>query len=112
MASTPKDLQRLAHLMDASIPVPFTHKRIGIDGILGIIPGIGDGIGALLSTYIIARAARMGVPRVLLLRMAANVGIDTLVGTIPLVGDLFDMAWKSNLRNMQLLDRHLRDPEQ
>jgi len=95
--------------MDASVPVPFIHKRIGIDGIMGIIPGVGDGIGALFSAYIIARAAHMGVPRALLLRMAGNVGIDTLVGTIPLLGDLFDMTWKSNLRNLQLLERHLRD---
>lgn len=112
MPAAPRDIAKLAHLMDTSIPLPFIRKRIGIDGILGFIPGVGDGIGTLVSAYIVARAAHMGIPRALLLQMAFNVGIDTLVGSIPLAGDLFDMGWKANARNMQLLERHLEQPWQ
>jgi hypothetical protein len=110
MPSAPRDIKRLARLMDSSIPVPFIQKRIGIDGLLGLIPGVGDGIGVLASTYIVARAVHMGAPRALLVQMAVNVGIDALVGAVPFVGDLFDMAWKSNVRNIQLLERHLAEP--
>lgn len=111
MPAAPRDIAKLAHLMDTSIPLPFIRKRIGIDGILGFIPGVGDGIGTLVSTYIVARAAHMGIPRSILLQMAANVVIDTVVGSIPLVGDLFDIGWKANVRNLHLLERHLNQPE-
>jgi hypothetical protein len=78
--------------------------------LIGLIPGIGDAIGAILSTFIIFHAARSGAPKSTLVRMMANVGLDTMVGAIPLVGDLFDVGWKSNTRNLALLEEHLRQP--
>lgn len=100
-------LRALGRLLDDSIPIPGTDRRIGIDPLLGLIPGVGDGAGAMLSTYIIIEAARFGVPRAILLRMAANVGLEALVGVVPLLGDLFDAGWKANLRNLELLQTHL-----
>jgi hypothetical protein len=103
-------LQRLAWLLDASIGLPFTRFRFGFDAVVGLIPGLGDAIGALFSAYILLEAARFGVPRGLLLRMVANIALDTGVGTIPLLGDLFDAVYKSDLRNLSLLRRHLNNP--
>lgn len=99
----------LAHLLDNSIPLPGGF-RVGLDALIGLVPGIGDTAGAVLSAYILAQAARMGVPRAVLLRMAANVGIETVVGAIPFLGDLFDAGWKANARNVALLDTHLSHP--
>ncbi|MFO7550770.1 MAG: DUF4112 domain-containing protein [Haliea sp.] len=101
-------LARYAWLLDSSIRLPFG-RRIGLDGIIGLIPGIGDGIGAILSSALIFSAWRMGVPPAILLRMAGNIAIDTAVGTIPIVGDLFDFAFKANQRNVQLLQRFEQD---
>lgn len=100
----------LAHLLDNSIRLPGGF-RIGLDALIGLVPGFGDWAGALLSGYILTEAARLGASRSLLLRMAANVGIETLVGAVPLLGDLFDAGWKANARNVRLLDRHLGSPE-
>ncbi len=97
----------LARLLDSSIPVPGTKWKIGFDPIVGLIPGIGDVIGAVLSGYIILEAVRMEVPTFTLARMLVNVGIDTVLGAIPGVGDVFDAAWKSNMMNVALLERHL-----
>jgi hypothetical protein len=97
----------LSKLLDNSIPIPGTGWKIGFDPIVGLIPGIGDLIGALLSGYIILEAARAEVPTLTLTRMILNVGIDTLLGAVPAVGDVFDAAWKSNTRNVALLEGHL-----
>lgn len=102
-------LRSLAWLLDNSIPLPGG-MRIGIDALIGLVPGIGDAIGALLSAYIINEARSMGVPRSVLLRMSANVFIDTIIGAIPFAGDLFDAAFKSNARNLALLERYELDP--
>jgi hypothetical protein len=75
--------------------------------LLGLIPGIGDTLGLLLSAYILFEARNLGAPPSLLLRMATNIGLDALVGTIPLLGDLFDLAWKANRKNMTLLHAYL-----
>ena len=96
----------LARLLDSSIPVPGTKWKIGFDPIVGLIPGIGDLIGAVLSGYIIVEAVRMEVPTFTLARMLVNVGIDTVLGAVPAVGDVFDAAWKSNMMNVALLERH------
>lgn len=97
----------LAKLLDDSIPIPGTPWKIGFDPIVGLIPGIGDVIGAVLSGYIVLEAVRAEVPTFTLVRMLVNVGIDTLLGAVPAVGDVFDAAWKSNLMNVALLERHL-----
>lgn len=103
-------LKSLSRLLDSAIAIPGTRFRFGLDPVIGLVPGIGDVIGALFSAYIIYHAARMGAPRSTLVRMIANVGVDTLVGEIPLLGDLFDFGFKSNLRNLALLEDHLHRP--
>ena len=103
-------LARLAWLLDNSIPVPGTPYRIGLDAIIGFVPGLGDVVGVLLSSYIVREAARLGTPPSVLTRMAFNVAVEGLVGMVPFLGDVFDAAWKANVRNLALLDEHFRDP--
>ena len=113
MPSYDADRRRLAHiawLLDNSIPLPGFNFRIGLDAILGLIPGIGDMLGVLLSTYIVREAARLGAPRSLLTRMAFNVALEGIVGLVPFLGDVFDAAWKANQRNFELLEGHLDNP--
>jgi hypothetical protein len=102
-----KRVRVLAKLLDNSIAIPGTGWKIGFDPIVGLIPGIGDLIGAVLSGYIILEAARADATAFTLVRMVGNVAIDTLLGAIPALGDLFDAAWKSNTKNVALLERHL-----
>lgn len=104
-------LDRLANALDSSIPVPFLRTRIGIDGLIGLVPGIGDAATGALSLYFVAEAWRLGVPVTTILRMLGNVAVDTVIGAIPLVGDLFDFAYKANRRNVELLRRALRARE-
>ncbi len=106
-----KRLEGLAWLLDDSILLPGLNTRIGFDGLLGLIPGLGDLISAAVSTYILAEAHRLGASRAILLRMSANVLIDTLVGSIPFVGDLFDFGFKANKRNVLLLTQFLDEPQ-
>lgn len=103
-------LARLAWLLDNSIRVPGTDFRIGLDAIIGLIPGLGDFVGALLSSYIVGQAWQMGVPKSTLTRMGFNVLVEGVVGAVPLFGDIFDAAWKANHRNVQLLHAHLENP--
>lgn len=103
-------LRRLARILDSSIPLPGGY-RIGLDGIIGLVPGIGDAIGASLSAYIVIRAAKFGATTLNLLKMMFNVLLETLLGAIPVLGDLFDFVWKANDRNMQILLNQLdREP--
>ena len=108
---TGKRLNRLAWFLDNSIPLPGTKYKIGVDAIIGLIPGIGDAIGTVLSSYILGEAARLGVPKKVLLQMAFNVAIESIIGLVPFVGDVFDMAWKANLRNVQLLEGYMDNPQ-
>lgn len=103
-------LQRLARLWDSAFHVPGTHLAFGLDPLVGLVPGIGDAAGALVSGYIVLEAARLGTPAVTLLRMLLNIAIDALVGSIPVAGDLFDFAWKANLKNVALIEHHVADP--
>ena len=102
-------LRSLAWLLDNSIPLPGGY-RIGLDPIIGLVPGLGDAIGALFSAYIIIEARSLGAPRSILLRMLGNVAIETVVGAIPLAGDLFDAVFKANSRNLALLAHYQLDP--
>lgn len=104
-------LDQLAWLLDNSIEVPGIRFRIGLDGLLGMVPVLGDILGAAISTYILWLAAKLGVPRVTLMRMSLNVAVETVVGVVPFLGDLFDMAWKANTRNVEILKAHLQDPK-
>lgn len=102
-------LRGLARQLDSSIPLPFG-ARVGWDAVLGLVPGIGDGAGAVLSAIVVMEAARRGAPVPVLMRMVGNVAVEAVVGAIPLVGDVFDAAWKANLRNVALLEQHLAAP--
>lgn len=103
-------LRSLEILLDEAFRVPFTRFRFGIDGIIGLVPGLGDVLAGLLSLIIPIAAWTRGVPYITLVRMALNLGIGVLVGTIPILGDAFDIAWKPNRRNYRLLQRHLGEP--
>ena len=103
-------LRSLEILLDEAFRIPGTQIRFGIDGIIGLVPGLGDALAGLLSLVIPLAAWARGVPYVTLVRMAINLGIGVLVGSIPLLGDAFDIAWKPNRRNYQLLERHLGEP--
>lgn len=101
----------MSRLLDSSFRIPGTQIRTGIDPVIGLIPGVGDLAGAALSTYLVAEAARLGIPRRTVARMMTNVGIETLVGAIPILGDLFDVAFRANRRNVKLLENALRRQE-
>lgn len=103
-------LDQLAWLLENSIQIPGIRFRIGLESLLGLIPILGDVLGAAISTYILWIASRLGVPRVTLLRMSLNVALDTAVGVVPFLGDAFDMAWKANTRNVAILKAHMQDP--
>jgi len=104
-------IRRLSRLMDTAIGIPGTRFRIGLDPIIGLIPGAGDLISTSLSAYIIFLAARFGLPRQVLTQMIFNIALEAVVGSVPLIGDLFDAAYKSNIRNLDLLERQLRVAE-
>ncbi len=93
--------------MDNAIPIPGTGYRIGLDPILGLLPGGGDTVAGALGAYIIVEAARMGLPRRVVGEMVGNIIFDSVVGIVPVLGDLFDVTWKANVRNMALLEKHL-----
>jgi hypothetical protein len=102
-----RNVRALARFLDNSISIPGTDWRFGFDAVVGLVPVVGDLIGGSLSAYILLEAARAEVPILTLARMLANVGIDTLVGSVPALGDVFDAVWKSNMKNVALLERHL-----
>jgi hypothetical protein len=101
-------LDTLANLLDTALVIPGTNIRFGLDGMIGLVPGIGDTITTLMSLYIVHEAHQLGAPKHLIVRMLANVALDGVVGAVPLVGDAFDVLWRSNRRNMALLQEHLR----
>lgn len=111
-AATLKRLRQLSRLMDNLITVPGTKVGVGLDPIIGLLPIGGDVLGVILSSYIIVEAAKLGVSRATLGKMIFNLIIDGLVGAIPMLGDLFDFAWKANILNIQLLEDHLKSPHQ
>lgn len=104
---TIKRLERFAKLMDTAWRIPFTRWRFGLDSVLGLIPGAGDGLNLLLSIYSLHLARKLGAPNSLMLKMAANTGIDFGLGSVPIIGDIFDLFFKSNTRNLKLLTDYL-----
>ncbi len=105
-------LNFLAWLLDSSIPIPGTPFTVGLDAIIGLFPFVGDLLGVLASSYILAEANRMGVGRAILARMAFNVAIEGVIGIVPIFGDAFDAVWKANVRNVQLLNAWAERPHQ
>jgi hypothetical protein len=108
----PAELRRartVARVLDNLIPIPGTRWRVGLDPILGFLPGVGDWIGWAASLHLLGSAVRAGADGATLVRMAANLVLDALVGTLPLLGDAFDFAWKANDRNLRLLEQVAAD---
>lgn len=104
-AEVERSLDQLSYWMDGLFRIPGTGWRVGLDALVGLIPGVGDFATTAVSFYILAAGVRYRVPKATLLRMGANVGVDYLLGAVPVLGDLFDAAWKSNQKNVELLRR-------
>jgi hypothetical protein len=102
----------IARLLDDLVRIPGTNIGIGLDPLIGLIPGIGDVVGGAMSSYILVVAAQEGAPTSVLVRMLGNIALDSLVGLVPVLGDLFDVGVKANRRNVQLLERYLESPRQ
>jgi hypothetical protein len=108
-----QDLERLralARVQDELVRVPGTNIRFGLDALMGLIPGAGDMLSGGVSAYVMLAATRMGAPPSVIARMAGNIALDMLIGAVPLLGDLFDVGWKSNTKNVRLLERLALDP--
>lgn len=103
-----QQIRVLAELMDNRFTIPGTNIRVGLDAIIGLIPGIGDLASAAISGYIVYLAHQLDVPKWLLARMAMNIAIDMAAGAVPVVGDVMDVAFRANLKNLQLLESHLK----
>ena len=103
-------IRSVARALDSAVRIPGTRITFGIDSVIGIVPGLGDLAGALMSGYIVVASARLGAPPSVIARMILNLGVDTLVGSVPLFGDVFDVGFRANIRNADLLDRHLAKP--
>jgi hypothetical protein len=99
-------LRKFARLMDEAFPLPGTNIRVGLDAVIGLIPGIGDVVGGVLSTWIVAGALRHRVPARIIARMVLNICIDLLFGAVPVAGDVFDFLFEENMKNMRLLEKH------
>lgn len=100
-------LDFLATMLDSAFLIPGTNVRFGLEGVVGLFPGIGDAITTAVSAWIVYEAKQLGVPKHVLARMIGNVALDGIVGAVPLVGDVFDVMWKANRRNIKLLRDHL-----
>jgi Domain of unknown function (DUF4112) len=100
-------IDALAALMDAAFVIPGTNVKMGLDGLVGLVPVVGDIVASVISSYIVWEARQLGAPRWLIARMLINVAIDTAVGSVPIIGDAFDVMFRANVMNMALLKRHL-----
>lgn len=100
-------LRQLSKLLDNAISIPGTKISFGLDPLIGLLPGGGDTLTGGIAAYIVVEAARMGIPRDILWKMVGNILIDSFAGTVPVVGDLFDLGWKANVKNIELLEQHL-----
>ena len=105
------EVELIAWLLDNSIPIPGTGRRVGLDGVIGLVPGVGDLLSAGISVLVVVRAAQFKLPRIVLVRMLANVALDLGIGAIPVLGDAFDLWFKASTRNLDLMRRYLAAPE-
>ena len=101
----------LAKLMDSAFVIPGLNRRVGFDAVLGLVPGVGDAISAALASYIIWEARQLGLPRWKIARMIGNVAVDMALGSIPLAGDVFDVFFRANERNLRIIHDHLGTPK-
>lgn len=108
VAKTLVRLQRIARMMDTAWRIPFTRLRFGLDSVFGLVPGAGDLVALAVSAYAFSLAMKLGAPRKLLLRMAGNKALDFGVGSIPIVGDVFDLLFNSNTKNTRLLAEFIK----
>jgi hypothetical protein len=106
-ASVRRRVEAMERLLERAFLVPGTQMRVGLDGIVGLVPGIGDVITAAMGAWLVWEARNLGMSKFQLFRMAGHIGIDTLLGAVPLVGDLFDFAYRSNSRNVRIMKRYL-----
>lgn len=97
----------VANLMDSAFLIPGLNRRIGLDAVIGLVPGVGDAISAVLASYIVWEAHQLGLPRWKIARMIGNIALDTVFGAIPLAGDVFDVFFKANQRNLRIIHHHL-----
>ena len=104
-------LKRLSEKLDNAFTVPGTQRKIGFDPLIGLIPGGGDLIGGIISIYILHSGIRMGVPREIIIRMFSNIVLEFIIGCVPIIGDLFDAVWKSNQRNVKLIENSVISEE-
>lgn len=113
---TPRDpaglnqLRLIARVWDDLIRIPVIGRRVGLDAVVGLVPGVGDAAAAVVASWAVIVAYRLGAPASVLVRMSGNIAVDTLVGAIPLLGDLFDIGWRAQRRNVHLLERWLDTP--
>ena len=111
MANSLDRLRGIATVLDDAVRIPGTRIRFGLDALLGLLPGAGDAVTGAVAAYAIVLAARLGAPPVVIARMTMNVLIDVATGTIPVLGDIFDVGWKANRKNVQLLERYQAQPQ-
>lgn len=102
-ASARARIERLEHLLERAVRIPGLGRRIGLDAIIGLVPGVGDAVAALIGLYLVWEARNLGASRFTLARMLANIGVDALIGSVPVAGDVFDVFFRSNSRNLKLL---------
>lgn len=108
--TTTGDVELLAWLLDNSIPIPGTGRRIGLDAIIGLVPGLGDLLSGGLGLLVVIRGAQRRLPTIVLARMLTNLALDFVIGSVPIIGDAFDLWYKANARNMRLLRRYAEAP--
>ena len=110
-AAAERRIGRITHALDELVAVPGTPVKVGLDPVVGLIPVVGDAVAAFAGVWVIGEAARFGIPRVVLGRMVVNLLIDLAFGAIPLLGDIFDVVFRSNSRNLALFRHHALDPD-
>jgi hypothetical protein len=103
-------IRLLTKVLDEAIAIPGTGRKVGLDPIIGLLTGGGDSVGMVMSVYILLESLRFGLPKATLTRMLANVAADSLIGTVPFLGDIFDFVWGANSKNLKLLEAHIANP--